>query len=78
MRVYLAFAISATFVLNGVNPSFAAPNCPSSALKAGFELWPVGQLPFGETRSGSHPCGKSVTCIGGNPHRGVLRTCEWK
>jgi hypothetical protein len=77
MKVYLAFAISATFVLNGVNPSFAAPKCPTDPVKAGFELWPAGQVNFGETRTGTHACGGQLTCIGGNPHRGVRRTCHW-
>ena len=72
----LIFAFFAAVVLSGAGPSFAA-SCPSEALKAGLELWPVGQVNCGETKTGTHPCGKSVTCIGGNTHRGVPRTCKW-
>jgi hypothetical protein len=71
----LIFAILPIFLLSG--PSFAAQNCPATAAKASFELWPAGQLGFGETRTGTHPCGRSLTCIGGNTHRGVQRTCKW-
>jgi hypothetical protein len=72
----LIFAFFAAVVLSGAGPSFAA-SCPGQPLKASFELWPAGQLNYGETRTGVHPCGKSVTCIGGNTHRGVPRTCKW-
>jgi hypothetical protein len=39
----LIFAFFAAVVLGGAGPSFAA-SCPSEALKAGFELWPAGQV----------------------------------
>ena len=74
MMKRLIFAISTMFVLTC--QSFAAQNCPVNAMKAGLELWPVGQLGLGETKTRTHPCGRSLTCVGGNTHRGVPRTVQ--
>ena len=46
----LIFAISTMFVLTC--QSFAAQNCPVNAMKAGLELWPVGQLGLRRDQNG--------------------------
>lgn len=78
MRLYFAFLISTVFIMVGSNVSFADSKCPGDPLKASFQMWPAGQLGFGETKTGSDPCGKQLTCVGGNTHRGVPRKCEWR
>jgi hypothetical protein len=54
-----------------------AQKCPASAFKASTAIRPFGALKPGETKTGWHPCGKQITCIGGNFHPKILRQCHW-
>ncbi len=55
-----------------------AKSCPANAFKASAAIWPFGAIETGETRTGTHPCGRQMTCVGGKfgPPK-ILRRCHW-
>ncbi len=54
-----------------------AGQCPSNAVKASFELWPVNSMSIGQPVSGLHSCGKRIRCTAGDAAKGGKRTCSW-
>jgi len=55
----------------------AADNCPPNARKASLALWPGGTIPTGKAVTGTHPCGRRITCTGGVPGNFASRDCRW-
>jgi len=56
----------------------AAKDCPADARNASLALWPGGTIPTGKTVTGTHPCGRQLTCIGGVPGNFASRQCHWE
>lgn len=61
------------------SPSIAlAKDCPSNPRNASLALWPGGSIPTGKTVTGTHPCGRQLTCVGGIPGNFLSRECHWE
>lgn len=60
-----------------VSPAIAASKCPADPFKASTALWNWGDLRTGEVRTGTHPCGRKITCNGGKFNPLVRRSCHW-
>ena len=59
-------------------PSMAqAQTCPSNAVQASIVVWPMGNIRTGQTVTGTHPCGRRITCTGGNLNTPGSRVCSW-
>ncbi len=54
-----------------------AASCPADAAKASYAIWYAGQLTMKVEATGTHPCGRQMTCTGGNTKRRVERICRW-
>ncbi len=54
-----------------------AKGCPADARSASVALWPGGSIATGKTVTGTHPCGRALTCIGGVPGNFASRRCHW-
>jgi len=52
------------------------PVCPANASAAGYDIGPVGSLRTGQAVEGTHPCGRRITCTGGDRVQGT-RACRW-
>lgn len=50
--------------------------CPSNDTRASVAIWPRGAISAGEEKTGAHPCGRRMTCIGGRDNRSS-RICHW-
>ena len=77
MRGLIAFAIASALACFNPNYAVAAGACPADPVKAGLEVWPGGSLTISDEVTATHPCGKKLTCRGGNAHRGIPRHCAW-
>jgi hypothetical protein len=42
-----------------------AGQCPADPFKASKAIWNWGDIPTGAVRTGVHPCGRKMTCVGG-------------
>jgi hypothetical protein len=72
----LAFAVTGLALL--LLPSVAqAAACPADARKASFEVWGPNTIRTGATATGTHPCGRRITCVGGKSGQGTTRKCRW-
>jgi hypothetical protein len=60
----------------GANGAMAGA-CPADPVKASFQVWPEGGLHQMQAQTGTHPCGKSLTCYGGNMKHHTQRQCNW-
>ncbi len=77
MRATALLILAASLI--AIAPSAGdAKSCPANALKASTAIWPFGVLETGVTRTGTHPCGRQMTCVGGKwgPPQ-ILRQCHW-
>jgi hypothetical protein len=54
-----------------------AASCPTDAAKASYAIWYAGQLTMKVEATGTHPCGRQMTCTGGSTKRRVERICRW-
>lgn len=70
-------AIAVGLVALFADAAGAAGACPADPVKASFQVWPAGMLKMTEEETAVHPCGKKLSCHGGNTRRGVNRRCEW-
>jgi len=77
MRVVL-FAFMVIFAAVLSQPPEAALSCPANAAQASTAIWPDGKLPTGQTFTGTHPCGRPMTCTGGSIAAGTMRKCTWQ
>ena len=55
----------------------SAGQCPTDPLKASTALWNWGDIQYGTTKTGVHPCGRKITCSGGKFTPKILRGCRW-
>jgi hypothetical protein len=55
----------------------AAASCPANARTASLALWAGGTIPTAKTVTGTHPCGRQLTCVGGTPGNFASRRCHW-
>ena len=75
MRLLL---LPAMFLLLGFLPGAAqAASCPLDAAKASYSIWYEDQLKMNVEATGTHPCGRQMTCAGGSVKRRVQRICHW-
>ena len=58
-------------------PVVQAQTCPRNATRASMQMWPAGSLLPGQSVTGTHPCGRRITCIGGRPNVIGSRSCSW-
>jgi hypothetical protein len=72
----LALAAAMTLLLAPM-PAAAAQKCPSSATSASTALWPKGSIRTGQSKTGTHPCGRRITCMGGVSTAKGSRSCRW-
>jgi hypothetical protein len=75
MKVYLLII---ALTLLAAPPLAHASDCPADARKASLALWPGGSIPTGKTVTGTHPCGRQLTCTGGVPGNFPSRQCRWE
>ena len=54
-----------------------AAGCPADPRSASLVLWPGGTIRTGRTVTGTHPCGRVLTCVGGIPGNFASRQCHW-
>ncbi|MGD9829138.1 MAG: hypothetical protein AB7E70_10000 [Hyphomicrobiaceae bacterium] len=52
--------------------------CPSNPVKASHAVWPKYSLKSNHWETGRHPCGRTLTCKGGQRDRGIPRKCRWR
>ena len=76
MRDLIALTI-AMILLATAGAAQAAP-CPANARTASLALWPGDSIKTGKTVTGTHPCGRQLTCIGGIPGSFSSRECHWE
>ena len=69
--------IATTLAVMFLPTSVFATACPASALKASTAIWQSGSIAKGTVRNGTHPCGKKMTCVGGNENTNAKRSCSW-
>jgi hypothetical protein len=67
--------VTAIFAASSVTE---AKDCPANARSASLALWAGGTIPTGKTVSGTQPCGRQLTCIGGAPGNFASRECHWQ
>jgi hypothetical protein len=76
MRARALGLIVASSVIVSASAGYAK-QCPADPFKASTALWNWGELRTGEVRTGVHPCGRKITCIGGRFDPLVRRSCHW-
>ena len=64
MRALVAMLIVAAATLS-TSPGHAAGKCQSDPIRASKAVWNWGELRTGEQKTGTHPCGRQITCSGG-------------
>ena len=69
--------LAAAFTILAASSAVQAKGCPANARNASLALWPGGTIPTGQTVTGTHPCGRSLTCTGGSPGNFASRHCHW-
>jgi hypothetical protein len=72
MRHLIALAVVAAPALA------AAASCPENARNASLALWAGGTIPTEKTVTGTHPCGRRLSCVGGIPGNFASRECHWE
>jgi len=79
MRRPFAFliAFAATFAALAAASAVQAGGCPADPRRASLALWPGGTIATGKTVTGTHPCGRTLTCVGGVPGNFASRQCHW-
>ena len=79
MRKPIALLIAFTATIATVpTPSVVqAAGCPADPRRASLALWPGGSINTGKTVTGTHPCGRKLTCVGGIPGNFSSRQCHW-
>jgi len=62
------------------SPTFvhAKGGCPADARAASKAVFPPGTLRTGREVTGTHPCGRQITCVGGIPGDLSSRQCHWE
>ena len=71
-------ALAAAIAVLAAPALAAAASCPANARNASTALWPAGSIPTGKTVTATHPCGRTLTCVGGVPHDFMSRQCHWQ
>ena len=54
-----------------------AGKCPADPYMASKTIWNWGILKTGQLATGTHPCGRKITCIGGSFQPLIKRSCHW-
>ena len=75
MKASLLAALAVSTIIMAA-PARAA-NCPADPEKASFAIWNAGELKMNVEATGTHPCGRQMTCSGGSVKRQVKRICRW-
>jgi hypothetical protein len=70
-------AVTAAIALLAAPSAVHAKDCPANPRNASLAVWPGGTIPTGRTVTGSHPCGRKLTCTGGVPGNFASRQCHW-
>ena len=72
-----ALLLLSTLVLGlALNPSTVlAQLCPNDASTASYALWAANSLQSNVT--GTHPCGRRISCTPGKINVKGSRTCRW-
>ena len=79
MRSAFFLSLLVLFALASSSEKSLAAQCPADAFKASMAVWPFGALGYKETQTKMHPCGRRITCVGGNFHESkILRKCRWE
>lgn len=74
MKAALLLALSLTFGVTAASSAQAAA-CPNHAGKASYAVW--GPNTLRGTVTGSHPCGKKLSCSPGRVDVKGSRNCKW-
>ena len=70
------FGALAIFLI-AVASQASAASCPVDPERASYAIWKMGELKMDVAATGKHPCGREMTCTGGNTKRQVKRICRW-
>jgi len=73
-----AIALAAAAAIFAVSSAVEAKGRPVNPRNASLALWAGGTIPTGKTVTGTHPCGRQLTCIGGTPGNFSSRECHWE
>lgn len=71
------FATLTSLLLMLLAGAAQAASCPADAAKASYAIWYEGQLKMNVEATGTHPCGRQMTCTGGSVKRRAQRICRW-
>jgi hypothetical protein len=70
-------ALAALIAIAAGTSAVQASTCPASPRDASLALWAGNTIPTGQTVSGTHPCGRKLTCTGGVHANFASRECHW-
>lgn len=70
-------ALAAAIAILAAPSAVQAKGCPANPRNASLALWPGGSIRTGQTVTGTHPCGRKLTCTGGKPGVFASRQCRW-
>jgi hypothetical protein len=74
-KLMLLATLAAALVSSEAAAQKAGGSCPANATRASSALWNNNSLPRDVQVSGTHPCGRKITCRSGSGDYG--RTCWW-
>jgi len=75
--IALLIAFAAAIAALAASSAVRAARCPANPHRASLALWPVGTIPTGSTVTGTDPCGRALTCVGGIHGIFASRQCHW-
>lgn len=61
----------------GSKPLTTAQSCPTDASRASYSIWAGGSIRYKQTKTGTHPCGRKMRCVGGSNAQNIPRKCTW-
>jgi len=61
----------------GSEPLTTAQSCPADASRASYSIWAGGSIRYKQVKSGTHPCGRKMRCVGGSNAQNIPRKCRW-
>jgi hypothetical protein len=76
MKLAMVFAFVTSAMICYLAPAEAA-GCPADPAKSSYSIWKAGELQMNVEATGTHPCGRPMSCTGGSVKRQVRRICRW-
>jgi hypothetical protein len=77
MRALTLMSIVIAGIVVAADAAHAQKSCPADAVEASVGVWPTGSVKSGMSVTGTHPCGRRITCTGGARNTPGTRQCRW-